>query len=149
MIDSYVHPLIYCVTGPLWHWDGQAECAEHSKKSTKEIRRNVLWNMGVRQKPCGTGQGCTKVDLDGWPASPPFKAVNFGPQNFQSSSAPKFYKNSKLDAYTKAAEFLIGTVLKVLLSSIDLARSQALTRDFDFLLILVFFNDCLCFFIVF
>ena len=57
----------------------------------------------------------------------------------------KTVKRLKLDA-TKAAEFLIGTVLKLSASSIDLARSQALTRDFDFLLILVFFNDFFMFF---
>ena len=63
-------------------------------------------------------------------------------------SSIKRVKRLKLDT-GKAAEFLIGTVLKLSASSIDLARSQALTRDFDFLLILVFFNDFLCFFIVF
>ena len=49
-------------------------------------------------------------------------------------------KRLKLDT-GKAAEFLIGTKLKLSTSSIDLARSQGLVRDFDFLVMLVFFND--------
>ena len=67
-------------------------------------------------------------------ASPPFKPVNFGPQNFQSSSAPQFYENSKT-AQTRRYEgrrILIGTVLKLSASSIDLAGSQGLIRGFDF-----------------
>ena len=55
-------------------------------------------------------------------------------------SSNKTVNRLKLDA-TKAAEFLIGTVLKLSASSIDLARSQGLIRDFDFLAILVFFID--------
>ena len=43
----------------------------------------------------------------------------------------KTVKRLKLDA-TKAAELVIGTVLKLSASSIDLARSQGLIRDFDF-----------------
>ena len=52
----------------------------------------------------------------------------------------KTVKRLKLDA-TEAAEFLIGTVLKLSASSIDLARSQGLIRDFDFSVILLFFID--------
>ena len=55
-------------------------------------------------------------------------------------SSNKTVNRLKLDT-GKAAEFLIGTKLKLSASSIDLARSQGLIRDFDFLVILLFFND--------
>ena len=53
-------------------------------------------------------------------------------------SSNKTVNRPKLDT-GKAAEFLIGTILKLLASSNDLARSQALIRDFDFFLFFVVF----------
>ena len=49
----------------------------------------------------------------------------------------------------KAAEIFMGTVLKLSTSSIDLARSQGLIRDFDFFMILLFFSEFVPFSMIF
>ena len=91
-----------------------------------QLLRNKKSSRSGEAQGSGTGSG-------EWPS-----LESSGRPALQSSM--KTVKRIKLDTM-KAAAFVIGTVLKLSTSSIDLARYQGLIRDFDFLAILVFFND--------